>query len=153
MVIGGLDVLGELEGGVLILALGFLWAVISGPISLVVFPLLWVFFPPSRDPYDMVYSRLSNTDGKTGIDIEREIRADGETLGAALSVYQILETLERQGFVRYEIVERVVRLPDGTDKAFDARLNYRGSKPRPSEKKKAKIPWGSFLPGLRPASI
>ena len=71
------------------------------PAALLIFGLWWLIDPPTGDPHDLVYSRLSYYEGKTGKKIEHELRANGESLGPYL-VNSVLDDLEEQGLVRAE---------------------------------------------------
>ncbi len=86
-----------------------------GPVYILVKSLLDVLYPPSKDPFDLVYTRLSYYEGKSSEQILREINEADETIGwgAKYKIESLLEVMVAQQHARRKRVSQRKQILDG----------------------------------------
>lgn len=82
------------------------YIVLFGPIMVVINLILDILYPPSKDPFDLVYVHLSFAEGKDSLQILREIKDTGETIGwgASSRIESLLQAMVIMGHARSKVV-------------------------------------------------
>lgn len=121
----------------------FILAFFFGPLIAIPILVLSLFFWPSKDPVQLLYSKLSLSEGKSAEYILSEITADGETIGwgGTLKAEALLDDMVIEGSARdEEVVEE--------ESGEIITLYYKGSPPN-EEKEEEGFSW---FPGFHPAT-
>lgn len=82
------------------------YIVLFGPLIVVINLILDILYPPSKDPFDLVYVHLSFSEGKDSLQILREIKDTGETIGwgASSRIESLLQAMVIMGHARSKVV-------------------------------------------------
>ncbi len=121
----------------------FILAFLFGPLIAIPILVLSLFFWPSKDPVQLLYSKLSLSEGKSAEYILSEITADGETIGwgGVLKAEALLDDMVIEGSARDEEIY-------DEESGEAVTLYYKGSSPYEEKEEKG----FSWLPGFRPAT-